>query len=51
MIIIYKKITKLINTLIKLFNLYNLTCIQFNTLINYIPISKLLCMNNIYYIN
>ena len=51
MIIIYKKITKLINILIKLFNSYNLTCIQFNTLINYIPISKLLCINNIYYIN
>jgi hypothetical protein len=51
MIIIYKKITKLINTLIRLFNLYNLTCIKLNTLINSIPISKLLCINTIYYLN
>ncbi len=49
--IVYKKITKLMDTLIKLFHLYNLTCIKLHILINYISISKLLCMNTVYYLN
>ena len=48
--ITYNKITKLINTLIKLFNLYNLTCIQLNNIINIISHNNLLYMNTIYLI-
>jgi hypothetical protein len=49
--ITYNKITRLLDTLIGLFNLYNLTCIQLNNIINIISYNNLLNMNTVYYVN
>lgn len=48
--IVYNKITKLLDTLIQLFYLYNISCVKLNNIINIISHNKLLNMNVIYLI-
>jgi hypothetical protein len=50
-IIIYKKIRKLLNSLIELFHLYNISCVKLNNIINIISHNNLLHMNTVYYLN